>query len=107
MEFYGYDIGIYLHVIDLSVCHLYLCPIFCSFLIEKFVQIRASVTSQTPAILGRQIQRNLKKNQKPTQHKEEDKYAKLYLAYKKTGYIMDSKVMLSDFETTEKLFNDK
>lgn len=31
---------------------------------------------------------------------------KLYFAYKKTGHIMDSKVMLSGFEESEKLFSD-
>lgn len=66
------------------------------------MQIRATITSQTPAVLGRQIQRNLKK----TQLKKENKYVKLYLAYKKAGHIMDSKVMLSDFGTSEKLFSD-
>lgn len=31
---------------------------------------------------------------------------KFYLAYKKTGHVIDSKVMLSDFEASEKLFSD-
>lgn len=70
MSFYGYGIdiylSIYLHVcIYLCICHLYLYSIFCSFLIETFMQIRATITSQTHAVLGKQIQGNLKKKPLP------------------------------------------